>query len=339
MTRMTRRGFLRASAAGTGVAVFGILTKRGDAAEFTWRYANDMVPTHSMNVRLQQAVERIRQESGGRMEIQTFPNNQLGGDTDMLSQLRTGVIQLFNLSGLILATVVPVASINGIGFGLKDYDQVWTAMDGALGGYVRGAIEKSGLFAFDKMWDNGYRQVTSSTHPINTPEDFKGFKIRVPVSPLWTSMFKAFGASPASINFSEVYAALQTKIVEGQENPLSLIEFNKFYEVQKYVSLTNHMWDGFWTLANGRAWASLPKDLQEIIVRNVNKAAVEERQDIRKLNDSLRSKLTEQGMIFNETDPEKFRATLRAAGFYAEWKEKYGPEAWAALEKQVGALS
>ncbi len=339
MTRMTRRGFLRASAAGTGVAAFGILTKRGDAAEFTWRYANDMVPTHSMNVRLQQAVERIRQESGGRMEIQIFPNNQLGGDTDMLSQLRTGVIQLFNLSGLILATVVPVASINGIGFGLKDYDQVWTAMDGALGGYVRGAIEKSGLFAFDKMWDNGYRQVTSSTHPINTPEDFKGFKIRVPVSPLWTSMFKAFGASPASINFSEVYAALQTKIVEGQENPLSLIEFNKFYEVQKYVSLTNHMWDGFWSLANGRAWASLPKDLQEIIARNIDEAAIEERQDIRKLNDSLRSQLTQQGMVFNETDPAKFRATLRTAGFYAEWKEKYGPEAWAAFEKHVGALS
>src|SRR6266542_6603160 len=130
--------------------------------------------------------------------------------------------------------------------------------------------------------------------PINTPDDLKGFKIRVPVSPLWTSMFKAFGASPASINFSEVYSALETKIVEGQENPLSLIEFNKFYEVQKYVSLTNHMWDGFWTLANGRAWASLPKDLQEIIVRNVNTAAVEERQDIRKLNDSLSRNLTEQ---------------------------------------------
>jgi tripartite ATP-independent transporter DctP family solute receptor len=339
MSRMTRRVFLRTTTAVTGVAAFGILTRRGDAAEFTWRYANNMVPAHSMNLRLQPAMERIREESGGRMEIQVFPNNQLGGDTDMLSQLRTGVIQLFNLSGLILATVVPVASINGIGFGFKDYNQVWAAMDGPLGTYVRGAIEKSGLFALEKIWDNGYRQITSSTHPINSPEDFKGFKIRVPPSPLWTSMFKAFGASPASINFSEVYSALKIKIVEGQENPLSLIEFNKFYEVQKYVSLTNHMWDGFWTLANGRAWASLPKDLQEIIARNINEAAVEERHDIRKLNDSLRSVLTQNGMVFNGTDPEKFRATLRAAGFYAEWKEKYGPEAWAVFENQVGALS
>ena len=154
----------------------------------------------------------------------------------MLSQLRTGVIQLLNLSGVILSTVVPVASINGIGFGFKEYDNVWAAMDGALGAHVRGAIEKAGLLAFDKMWDNGYRQITSGTHPINTPDDFKDFKIRVPVSPLWTSMFRRFGATAMTINFSEVYNALKTKFVDGQENPLSLIEANKFYEVQKYVS-------------------------------------------------------------------------------------------------------
>jgi TRAP-type transport system periplasmic protein len=338
MTGMTRRVFLRTTRAATGVCAFGILTRRGDAAEFTWRYANNMVPTHPMNVHLQRAAEGIRRESGGRMEIQIFPNNQLGGDTDMLSQLRTGVIQLFNLSGLILATVVPVASINGIGFTFKDYDQVWAAMDGSLGAYLRSAIEKSGLFAFEKIWDNGYRQVTSSTHPINTPEDFKGFKIRVPVSPLWTSMFKRFGATPMTINFSEVYNALKTKFVDGQENPLSLIEANKFYEVQKYVSVTNHMWDGFWTLANGRAWAALPSVLQDIVAHNVNGAALEERQDIRKLNESLRDNLGQKGMIFSATDPEKFRGVLRSAGFYAEWKEKYGPEAWAVFERQVGAL-
>jgi TRAP-type transport system periplasmic protein len=117
---------------------------------------------------------------------------------------------------------------------------------------VRGAIGKAGLHAFDTMWDNGYRQITSSTHPIVAPEDLRGFKIRVPVSPLWMSMFKALGASPAAINFNEVYSALQTRIVEGQENPVSLINLSKFYEVQKYVSSTNHMWDGFWTLARRR---------------------------------------------------------------------------------------
>ena len=340
MRKLTRRNFLmRTTAAASGVAAFGILTRPGDAAEFVYRYANNNVVAHPMNVRLREAVDKIKEESSGRMEIQLFPNSQLGGDTDMLSQLRTGAIQMFNLSGLILATFVPVASINGIGFAFKDYAQVWTAMDGPLGAYVRGAINKVGLHALDNMWDNGYRQVTSSTHAINAPDDLKGFKIRVPVSPLWTSMFKALGASPTSININEVYSALQTKIVEGQENPLSLINLFKFFEVHKYVSLTNHMWDGFWTLANAKAWADLPKDLQDIVARNINGAALKEREDVSALNGSLQGDLTQKGMAFNATDTDKFRATLRAAGFYSEWKDKYGPEAWAVLEKQVGSLS
>jgi len=340
MRSINRRKLLQAGAAAAGgMAASGILTRRGDAAEFTWRYANNNVAQHPMNVRLREAVERIREQSGGRVDIQVFPNSQLGGDTDMLSQLRTGAIQMFNLSGLILSTFVPLASINGIGFAFTDYDQVWSAMDGALGAFIRAAIAKSGLYAFGSMWDNGYRQITSSTHPINAPDDLKGFKIRVPVSPLWTSMFKGFGAAPASINISEAYSAMQTRIVEGQENPLALIDLYKFYEVQKFVSVTNHMWDGFWTLANGRVWGALPKDLQDIVERHLNAAAKEERDDVRALNASLQGALTQKGMVFNSTDPEKFRAALRTAGFYAEWKEKYGAQAWAVLESQVGALS
>jgi len=335
MRTISRRRLLRT---GTAAAAVGILTRRGDAAEFSWRYANNNVVQHPMNVRLREAVERIREQSSGRMDIQIFPNSQLGGDTDMLSQLRTGAIQLFNLSGLILSVFVPLASINGLGFAFKDYDQVWSAMDGKLGELIRAAVAKSGLYAFAAMWDNGYRQVTSSTHPINAPEDLKGFKIRVPVSPLWTSMFKAFGASPASININEAYSAMQTRIVEGQENPLALIDLYKFYEVQKFVSLTNHMWDGFWTLANGRVWAGLPKDLQDIVERNLNAAAKLERADVAALNASLQGALAQKGMAFNATDADKFRAALRSAGFYAEWKQKYGAEAWAVLESQVGAL-
>ena len=97
-------------------------------------------------------------------------------------------------------------------------------MDGDLGAYIRQQIAKANLVAMDKIWDNGFRQITSSTKPINTPDDLKGFKIRVPVSPLWTSMFKAFEAAPTSINANEMYTALQTKVVDGQENPVSVVE-------------------------------------------------------------------------------------------------------------------
>jgi len=176
-------------------------------------------------------------------------------------------------SGLILSTLVPAASINGIGFAFPDYASVWKAMDGQLGGYVRGQIAKTNqILAMETIWDNGFRQTTTSTKPITSPDDFRGMKLRVPVSPLWTSMFKALGASPASINFNEVYSALQTKIVDGQENPLAIISTAKLYEVQKYCSMTNHMWDGFWFLANRRAWEALPDDVRTIAAKHVNAA-------------------------------------------------------------------
>src|SRR6202012_4348016 len=106
-----------------------------------------------------------------------------------------------------------------------------------------------------------------------------GFKLRVPVSPLWTSMFKAFGSAPASINFAEVYSALQTKIVEGEENPLAIIQSGKLYEVQKYCSMTNHMWDGFHFLANAKAFADLPKPMQDLVRQSFDKSALDERAD------------------------------------------------------------
>jgi tripartite ATP-independent transporter DctP family solute receptor len=336
----SRRALLKASAA---TAVMGGLgapfVARAQSAEFTYKYANNLPDAHPMNVRAKEMAAAIKSETNGRFDLQVFPNNQLGSDTDMLSQIRSGGIEFFTLSGLILATLVPAASINGIGFAFPDYDTVWKAMDGELGAYVRGEIAKANLVAMDKIWDNGFRQTTSSSKPINSPDDFKGFKIRVPVSPLWTSMFKAFDASPASINFSEVYSALQTKIVEGQENPLALISTAKLYEVQKYCSLTNHMWDGFWFLANRRAWEKLPEDVRAIVARNINAAAVNERTDTAKLNASLRGELEGKGLVFNQPDVAPFREKLRSAGFYSEWKGKYGDQAWALLEKSAGKLS
>src|SRR5215467_10513587 len=127
-------------------------------------------------------------------------------------------------------------------------------MDGEVGKFIRGNIEKVGLAPFAAAWDNGFRQITTSTRPINTPDDLKNFKIRVPVVPLWVAMFSAFGAAPVSIPLNEAYSALQTKIAAGQENPLALIESAKFYEVQKYCSLTSHAWDGFWLLSSARIW-------------------------------------------------------------------------------------
>jgi tripartite ATP-independent transporter DctP family solute receptor len=336
----SRRTLLKASAASAVLGGIGApVVARAQTAEFTYKFANNLPESHPLVARAKEMSAAIKTETNGRFDLQIFPNNQLGSDTDMLSQIRSGGVEFFTLSGLILATLVPAASINGIGFAFPDYNAVWKAMDGDLGAYVRGEITKANLVVMDKIWDNGFRQTTSSTKPINGPDDYKGFKIRVPVSPLWTSMFKAFDASPASINFSEVYSALQTKIVEGQENPLALISTAKLYEVQKYCSLTSHMWDGFWFLANRRAWEKLPEDVRAIVAKNINAAALNERGDTAKLNATVREELAGKGLVFNQPEIAPFREKLRSAGFYSEWKGRYGDEAWALLEKSVGKLS
>lgn len=336
MTHPTRRRLLQCGAAvATGAYT---LPRFAHAAEFNYKYGNNLPPSHPLNLAAKKATDRIREESDGRLDIQVFPSSQLGADTEMMSQVRSGALEFYTQSGLVLANIVPVAGINGIGFAFKDYDTLWAAMDGDLGAHVRAQIEKVGIVPMRRIWDNGFRHVTNNTRPINTPDDLKGMKIRVPVSPIWISLFKSFGTSPAAINFAEVYTALQTRIVDGQENPLTLLESAKLYEVQKYCSLTNHMWDGYWFVANRRAWDRLPEKLRDVAARHLDAAAEEERAMLRALDRDVKAKLQSHGMVFNTPDTRAFRTVLEESGFYAEWKGKFGAEAWSLLEKYSGKL-
>jgi tripartite ATP-independent transporter DctP family solute receptor len=242
------------------------------------------------------------------------------------------------LSSLILATFVPVSGITSVGFAFKTYDDVWKAMDGELGTYIRAEIAKTPIFTVSKIWDNGFRQITSSGREIKAPADLKGFKIRVPAAPPLTSLFTALEAAPSPINFNEVYTALQTKVVEGQENPLAIIATARLYEVQKTCSLTGHVWDGYWVLGNKRSFQKLPADVQQIIQREVDKSATDQRADVAKLNTTLIADLKTKGVNFITVQPDDFRKKLASTSFYTEWKSKYGATAWDLLEKVSGKL-
>ncbi len=335
---ISRRSLLR-SAAAASVLGAAPLRQAFAKAEFTYKYASNLPAMHPLNIRAKEMAAAVLAETNGRVDIQIFPASQLGSDTDMLSQLRSGGIELFTLSGLILSTLVPATAITGVGFAFSDYEAVWKALDGELGAHVRAQIAKANLVAMDRIWDNGFRQITSSSRPVATAADLANLKIRVPVSPMWTSMFKALGAAPTSINFAETYSALQTKVVDGQENPLAIIDTAKLYEVQKYCSLTNHMWDGFWFLANKRAWERLPPDLRAIVAKHINAAALKQRTDVATLNASLQKGLADKGMLFNQAKADSFREQLRKAGYYSQWKAKFGDEAWSILDRSVGGLA
>lgn len=255
-----------------------------------------------------------------------------------MGQVRNGGVEFFNQSSAVLATLVPAAGLLNIGFAFSSSEQVYAALDGALGKYIQGQIEKTGLLTASPCWANGFREVTSSTKPIRTPDDVAGFKIRVPESPILTSLFQALGSGPTPINFDELYSALQTKLVEGQENPLPIIATAKQYEVQQYCSMTNHVWDGYWILANRRAMQRLPQNVQQIVAREFAQAGRDERADIARLTDALRGELSAKGLKFIDPDRGAFRDKAKKAGFYKDWHAKFGDQAWKLLEDVAGPL-
>ena len=334
-----RRSFIaRSVGVATAVAGSALPIRFAHAAEFNFKLATTIPPEHPLNAHARNAAAAITEQTSGRVAIEVFPGYVLGSSTSALGLLRGGGIQMLTLSGSVLSTLVPAATIYNIAFAFKDYDQVWAAMDGALGDHVRAKVAAIGLQPIGKHWDLGFRHITTASKPIKTPEDLRDLKIRVPVAPLFVSCFKALGAAPTPINFDEVYSSLQTKLIDGQENDVIVTETAKLYEVQKYYALTGHIWDGYFTLVNGRSWQGLPEPLRQIVSKNFADAAVKEREEIRSRSDEVRKRLQAKGMVFNDVDRESFRNVLRKAGFYTEWKEKFGAETWAALEKATGPL-
>src|SRR5574337_1240782 len=280
---INRRSFLKAGATAAAALPLFSISRWANAAEFNYKLATGQDPTHPVNPRAPEAPNRIREATGGSVDIKPFPDNQLGSD-------------------------------------------------------IREQIAKSCIIAVTRAGDNGFRHIASSTREIRKPVDLKGFKIRVPPAPMLTSLFKALEAGPAPINFNELYSALQTKVVEGQENPLAIIATAKLYEVQKSISLTGHVWDGYWILGNRRAWQKLPDDLRAIIEKEFDRSGAEQRADIAKLSASLRDDLKAKGLAVIDVDRQAFRGALAKTTFYADWKAKYGEQGWSLLEKYAGKL-
>ncbi len=342
MVSSLSRRRLVGGAAALGIAPLGLAAlapRAARAATYRFRLGCDIPPDHPIGTHLVAAAKSVASATNGQVRIDVFLNNQLGDDTHMLAELRSGAIEFMAVGDNILAELVPSVAIDNIGFAFKDATTAFAALDGGVGDIVRADMTKTGLHAMPKIWDEGFRQVTSSTRPIDTPQDLHGFKIRVPPAPISLSIFKDLGASPLTLNATQLYTALQTHLADGQENPLGTIESNKYYEVQKYCSLTNHMWVGYWVVANLRAWSRLPPNLQGIIENAFDAEVPAQRQETETLNNSLVPKLRAQGLTFNQPDLALFRQALVEAGFYKHWQGRFGTTLWSALEKYSGPIA
>ncbi len=333
--RVSRSRFV--AGATSTFASIAFVRSAAKAAQFEYKMAHGTPTNMSVHVRSAEMWEAVKRETGGTLEVKIFPNGVLGSELAQLSQIRSGAIQFMIIQGVSLSSVVPNVGMDGIGFAFRNAAQAEGAYDGPLGAYLRKLIVDKGIFALPRVFNFGMRQVTASSHPIRNVADFAGFKIRTPPAPITVDLFKTLGASPTPIVFPELYLALQTKVVDGQETPYSTIDVSNFYEVQKYLSVTNHTATIFWFIGNMDAWNALPAKTQAIVLKYADRAAILQRRDTEQQSTATADKLRRLGMVFNTADVESMRAPLKP--FYARWKNEFGPAAWDLLEKTSGKLT
>jgi TRAP-type transport system periplasmic protein len=336
MMSTTRRNVLK----GGGALVVGAyFIGQSQAAQFNYKLGLELRENEALPTRMLAACKKIAEETGGRMQINGFPNSALGNPVETLNQVRTGALEFLTSSFGILSTVERKAGLPTLGFIFNGYDNIWPAIDGNLGKYIKGEVEKRGeLVMLDGIHDIGFRHVTSNRGFFTKPTDLKGVRIRTPPTPFLTSLFKALAASPTPLAFGDLYSALQTGTVDAQENPLDILASYKFYEVQKYCTLTGHTWDGWVPVANKRAWARLPEDIREVVARNFKEAAVQQRKDVAVQNEAVRATLETHGVKFGTPEAGVYRQALLATDFYSNWRKEIGEAGWAALEAGVGKL-
>jgi TRAP-type transport system periplasmic protein len=328
---MTRRSFV--AAVGGSLTVFARSARSQERdVEFAFRQYHNQTTASSLHKRLVDLWDAVYKESGQRLVCKVFPqnNNIAGSDPAALKALVAGEIQFFTLMGGILGTLVPAAEVQQVPFAFRSAADAHRAMDGPLGAYLIEEMAAKGIHGFRTgAFDNGMREITAR-RKITTPADLVGLKMRVPAGQLVADTFKAFGCEPVIINSDSIYAALKDGRADAQENPLTLADQFKLYEVVKYVAMTDHMWSGFNLLAHRPTWQRIPRDLQAVIDRNVAKYVKLQRQDQIAASLRLRTELATRGLEFNTPDPAPFKKQLTTV--YTTWKDKLGSRCWKLLE-------
>jgi len=293
-------------------------------------------PLDSPNyIRLKEMAEKVGQETNGRMQIDVLGAGALGSDNQMLAMVQKGELEMY-MAGNVWGPLVPVTEMPGLPFTFKNSGDVFAALDAELGDYIRTQMAAKGIYQFRMGFDNGFHQLTNNTKPIRTVDDLNGMLIRTPFQKMTVDFFESIGAKPKTFTLNQLYQVLKDKTVEGQTDPYQIIVLLKLYEVQKYLSITNHWWSGFTLNANLEKWNALPRDVREIVMGHAETAAIEQRKDVTKIEAGALALLRGKGMVVNETDTSGFRRHLGA--FYARWKGIYGEKAWTLLEARVGKL-
>ncbi len=302
-------------------AVSGIVSPA--AAQTTIKIGHVLNQDHSWNVCLLGFAEEVKTATEGRVLIEVFPGAQLGNEKDVIEGLVMQTIDGGLIGGGSFQSIEPKFGIEALPYAWPTHEAAYNALDGELGAYLLSILEKQGVVGLS-WWENGFRHMTNNQRPIQKPEDLKGLKIRVTPDKMRLDTFNALGASPMPINFGELYTALQQGVVDGQENPYAIIYSSSFFEVQKYLSPTGHIWGSALLCVNSSVWGKLSKEDQATVTRLAAKWRDEQRRQTREQEEEFLAKLKEKGMQVAEVDKEAFQKAVQ--GVWTQYEGVFGKE-------------
>lgn len=303
----SRRAALAAFAA-TALALALPAAHAQEVKERTLRFAFSLAKDHPLGVGAQKFADAVAQKSGGKMKVALFPNAVLGSDPQNLSAVRGGTLDFTSMATGLVASLDKQFMVFDLPFLFNNAQEAYAVADGPVGTRLLDGLAQHGVVGLG-IWDLGFRNMTNSRRPITKADDLQGLKVRVIASPIFIDLFKTLGANPVPMTFGEVYGALESKAIDGQDNPVGVIESAKFAEVQKYMSLTRHVYTGMPFLMSKKTWDSLSEAERKIIREAAAEAKQEERRQVQAREaqaiDGLR-----KTMQVNEVAPAEL-ATLR----------------------------
>jgi tripartite ATP-independent transporter DctP family solute receptor len=294
-------------------------------AQVKLRFAHTIGPEDSQHLAVLEFAKRVAEKTHNAIQLEVYPAGQLGNDPKVLEGIKLGTIDMGMTGNPFFSAFAPEMNVLDLPYLFRDYDHVYKVIDGPIGVEILRAVEKNGMKGLGTI-EIGFRNLTNSRHPVKSPEDMKGLKIRTTPNPAHLQAFRLLGANPVPMPFTEVYLALKTGTVDGQENPITLIEAMKFYEAQKYLSMTNHAYTVSNVVMNLKKYEELKPEYQKALHEALHEAVVWQRRLDRELEGKALAKMKAAGLqVEDRPDVEAFRKIV--ADVVAEdYVKKFGRE-------------
>jgi TRAP-type transport system periplasmic protein len=310
--------------------VFLGVTWGGAPEAASLRLGHVLPAAHNWHVAATGFADEVKAATQGRVEIKVFPNSQLGSETAMIEGLQLGTVEMGLIGGASFQNIEPKLGIEGLPYAWSDHQHAYRAFDGELGNRLFGLLEKKGVKGL-AWWENGFRDITNSKRPIATPDDLKGLKLRVTPDKIRLDTFKALGALPVPMAFSELYSALQQGAVDGQENPLAIIYSSNFFEVQKFLSLTNHVWSSATLVIAKTAWDKLSPADQQAVQKAAFAWRDKQRKMVQESGEDFLAKLKAKGMQVNTPNNAAFVKAVQP--LWKQYEDVFGKDLFDLIEK------